>query len=150
MKIFNQWQKMTCANYAVIAILDKYWIKCDVERIWSIKAPFIWQLENLFKNEGLIKGFVTCNTSKIVDRWLSKWEYLLTSTARWDFTLFDNNGWLLEFDWKTQHYFVIIEDCWDKYRCQNSWGAEWNWDWTFYMKKSEFNYLMRPRRVIIK
>ncbi len=150
MNILNQWQNPTCGNFAVMAILSNKWIGFDLERLSTIRVPYINQLEKLFIEEGLIKKFIKIPTPKLVDLWLRRWEYILAQTLRWDFSLEDNVWKMLEFDENYQHYFVIIQDCWDKWKCQNSWGKDWNWDWCFYMKKSDFWYLMTPRRVITK
>lgn len=146
-KILNQWSSNNCANYALIAILQHKWIIVPDE-LFLIDAPYIPKLEKLFTEAGLIKKFIPIRTPKLVDYWLKKWEYLLTCTNRWDFTLQDNKDWLLEFDEKSQHFFVITEDCWDKWKCQNSWGDQWNWNWCFYMNKTDFKSILTPRRVV--
>lgn len=148
--ILNQWSSPTCGNFALVAILQHMWVQYDWESILYVSAPYIPKLEKLFIEHGLIEKFVWLLTPRLVDIWLKKWEYLLTATFRWDFTLNDNKDWVIEFDEHSQHYFCIVEDCWDKWKCQNSWGKDWNWDWYFYMKKSDFKYLLAPRRVIIK
>lgn len=148
-QILDQWQNKTCATYAVMWILLHMWKTLDIERLWKIRRPFIGQVEQLFIDEGLIKKFIKIPTPRLVDLWLKRWEYLLTATSRGDFSLQDNKDWLLEFDEKSQHFFIIIEDIWDKWKCQNSWGSAWDWDWCFEMKKSDFKYLLTPRRVIV-
>jgi hypothetical protein len=147
-KILNQWSQKNCGVYALWAILQHKWIIVPDE-LFLIDAPYIGKLEKLFKEAGLIKKFLPLRNPKLVDLWLRKWEYLLTSTKRGDFTLQDNIGWLVEFDEKSQHFFVIVEDCWDKWKCQNSWG-EWYWDnWYMYMKKNDFRFIQNPCKVNI-
>lgn len=145
-EILNQWQNKTCATFAVMGILLNKWIVFDLERISKVKVPYYPQVEKLFKDEGLIKQFVKIPTTRLVDLWLSRWEWLITSTSRWNF----NNPPLVTFDWKSQHFFIIKERVWDKYKCINSWGKEWGEEGCFYINISDFKYLFTPRRVIIK
>lgn len=147
-KILNQWSSNNCANYALIAILQNKWIIVPDE-LFLIDAPYIGTLEKLFKEAGLIKKFLPLRNHKLVDLWLRKWEQLLTCTKRGDFTLNDNLGWLLEFDEKSLHFFVIIKDLGDKWLCQNSWGDKWDWDGCFEMKKSDFRFIQNPCKVIV-
>lgn len=146
--ILNQWTRSNCGVFATMAILLHMWVIIDVAKLSEIKEVFTPRIESRFIEMGLIKEFIRLPTPKLVDFWLNKWEYILASTSRWDFTLEDNEGNNLEFDWKSQHFFVIIKSEWDRWKCQNSWGAEWNWDGCFYMKKSEFKYLLTPRRIV--
>ena len=149
-KILDQWQYKTCANHALCTILQHQWVEYDWSSILYVSAPYIPQLEKLFKERGLIDKFVSLPTPRLVDLWLKKWEYILCATFRWDFTLNDNKDWVIEFDEKSQHYVAIVEDCWDKWKCQNSWGESWGDKWYWYIKKSDFKYLLTPRRVILK
>ena len=146
MEILNQWQNKMCATFAVMGILLKYWIQFDLERLSKIKEPYYNQVEELFKNEGLIKQFIKIPTPKLVDLWLRRWEWLLTSTSKWNF----NNPPNVTLNWTSQHFFIITEDCWDKWKCLNSWWKEWGEGWFFYINKSDFKYLFTPRRVITK
>ena len=144
--ILNQGNKRNCGIWAVCAILIHNNVVFDIEKITNNFAPYINKIEKLFVASGLIDKFITINTPTVVDMWLKKWEYLLTSTSRGNFSNPPN----ITFDWKTQHFFIICEDLWNRWKCQNSWGKEWGDNWYFYINKSDFNYLMRPRRVIIK
>lgn len=150
MQILNQWAYPTCANYAVMGILDRKWIKCDMERLWKIRVPYYHQVEELFRKEGLVKEFITIPTQKQAEIWLRKWEPLLTSTSRWDFTLEDNVLGLVEFDERSQHFFIIIGMDWDLYKCQNSWWEWWGENGYFHIKKSDYKFLFTPRRIITK
>lgn len=150
MIVLNQWQLKTCATYSVMAILLKNNVKFDLERLKTIRVPYMRQLEELFVKEGLVKKFIKLPTPKLVDLWLRRWEWLVTSTSRWDFTLSDNEGWVVEFDEKSQHFFVITEDVGDKWKCLNSWWEEWGEGWYFYINKSDFKSLFNPCRVILK
>lgn len=143
-QVLNQWQRMTCANFAVMGVLLKYWIQFDLERLSNVKVPYYPQVEKLFKDEGLIKQFVKLPTQRLVDLWLSRWEWLITSTARWNF----NNPPNITFDWKSQHFFIIVWIIWDKYKCLNSWWKEWGDGGYFYINVADFKYLFTPRRVI--
>lgn len=150
-QVLNQWINKTCATFSVMGVLLKYWIGFDLERLSLIKVPYYHQVEKLFKEEWLIKQFVKIPTPKLVDLWLRKWEWLITSTSRWDFTLNDNKELnVVEFDENSQHFFIIVEDYGDRWKCLNSWGKEWGEGWFFYINKSDFKYLFTPRRVIIK
>ncbi len=144
--ILNQWNRSNCGIWATMAILQNKWVNFDIAKFSEEKAPYIPIIENLFKNSGLIKEFVPLRTPKIVDIWLKKWEYILTGSPRWNY----DNPPNITFDWNTQHWFVICENLWDKWKCQNSWGEEWGEKGYFYMRKSDFRYLFTPRRVIIK
>lgn len=146
--ILNQWTSPTCGNFWLVAILQHMGISYDWESILYVKVPFIGQLEKLFKDRGLIQQLVSIPTPKLVDIWLNKWEWLLVRTSRWDFTINDNDGNIIEFDGISQHYFVLTKDCWDKWEIQNSWWPDWNWTGTCYMNKSDFKYLSTPKRVI--
>lgn len=143
--ILNQEQRMNCGVWATMAILIKYWIQFDLERFKDVKAIYINQIENLFKDSGLIEQFVVINTPTVVDRWLAKWEWLLTKTSKWNFTNPPN----VTFDWKYIHFFIIKEDLWDRWKCQNSWWSEWGDGGCFYIYKSEFSKLFAPRRIVI-
>ena len=145
-QVLNQWQRMTCATFAVMGILLKYWIQFDLERLSTIRVPYYNQVENLFKDEGLIKQFIKIPTPKLVDLWLRKWEWLITSTSRWNFTNPPN----ITFNWTSAHFFIICEDLWDRWKCLNSWWKEWGDGWYFYINKSDFKYLFTPRRIITK
>lgn len=145
-QVLNQWQRMTCATFAVMWVLLKYWIQFDLERLSSIRVPYYNQVEKLFKDECLIKQFVKIPTPKLVDLWLKKWEWLITSTSRWNF----NNPPNITFNWTSAHFFIICEDLWDRWKCLNSWWKEWGDEWYFYINKSDFKYLFTPRRVITK
>jgi hypothetical protein len=99
--------------------------------------------------EGLVKKMIKLPTPKLVDLWLRRWEWLVTSTSRWDFTLHDNAELnIVEMDENSQHFFVITEDCWSRWKCLNSWWKEW-WDnWYFYINKKDYKLLFTPCRVI--
>lgn len=141
--ILNQWSRRNCGVFASMWILKHMWVIFDISEFQDKFAPYINQVEKLFS--GYIDKFITLNTPTVVDMWLKKWEYLLTSTSRGNFSNPPN----ISFDWKTQHFFIICEDLWEKWKCQNSWGEEW-WDkWYFYIKKSDFKYLTRPKRFVI-
>lgn len=143
-KILNQWSSNNCANYALIAILQHKWIIVPDE-LFLIDAPYIGKLEKLFREAGLIKKFIPVKTTKQVDRFLRLWEKLITCCYTGNFSNPPN----ITFDWKVQHFFVIVEDLWDKYKCQNSEWEDW-WDkWYFYINKSYFRFLLTPRRVIV-
>lgn len=145
-KILDQWNRRNCWVFWVMGILIHKWVNFSIAEFQDKKAPYINQIEKLFVESGLVDKFITINTPTVVDMWLKKWEYLITSTSRGNFSNYQN----ITFDWKTQHFFIICEDLWDIWKCQNSWG-EWYWDnWYMYMNKSDFKYLMRPRRIIIK
>lgn len=148
--ILNQGNKRNCGIWAVCAILIHNNVVFDIEKITNNFAPYINQIEKLFVASGLVKQFIKIPTTRLVDLWLKRWEYLLTGTNLWDFTLEDNVWWLVEFDWKSQHWFIIVENLWDKYKLQNSWGESYWENGYMYMKKSDFSKLFCPRRVIIK
>jgi len=148
--ILNQQSSPTCMNFAVCTILQRYWVKFDLDKIAYIRVPYIQKVEKLFVDAGLIKKFVKIPTPKLVDLWLNKWEWLITSTSRGDFTIHDNDGNIIEFDEKSQHAFVLIWDCGDRWEMQNVWGKEWNWNGRCFIMKKDFKYLMTPRRVILK
>lgn len=146
--ILNQWSRRNCWVYWVMAILQHMWVNFSIAEFQDKKAPYIPLIEKLFMESGLVRKFIKIPTIKLVDLWLNRWEYLLTGTNLWDFTLEDNLWWLVEFDWNSQHWFVICEDLWDKWKCQNSWGYDY-WDNGYmYMKKSDFSKLFCPRRII--
>lgn len=144
--ILNQGSRRNCGIFATMWILQHMWVKFDISMFQDEFAPYINQIEKIFISSGLIYKFIPLNTSTIVDMWLKKWEYLLTSTSRGNFS----NPPDVTFDGKSQHFFIICEDLWDKWKLQNSWGEEY-WDHGYmYMMKKDFNKLLRPRRVIIK
>ncbi len=147
--ILNQWQQTNCWTYAIMWILMHYWVQFDFDSVSKIREPLIMKLQKRFIDLWLVKKFVPILTARLVDLWLSKWEYLLVWTRRGDFSLINNVDWMVEFDESSEHYFIICENLWDKWKCQNSWGEEWGDKWYFYMRKSDFRYLFAPRRVII-
>lgn len=149
MTILNQGDKKTCANYALMGILLQKWIKFDLERLSTIRVPYIGKLEELFKKEGLVKELIEIKTFRLVDYWLKRWEWLITATSRWDFTLEDNDGNALEFDEGTQHFFILVDSIGDRWKCANSWGEGYGEKGYFYMKKKDFKYLITPRRVVV-
>lgn len=146
MEVLNQWQRNNCGVWATMGILIKYWIQFDLATFQDVKAISINVIEKLFKDSGLIDKFIPILTPTIVDMWLKKWEWLLTKTSKWNF----NNPPNVTFDWTSIHFFIICEDCWDKWKCLNSWGKEWGEGGFFYINKSDFKYLFIPRRVITK
>lgn len=140
----DQWQRKTCATYSVMAILIHKWISFDLERLKDVRVPYMRQLEELFVKEGLVKKMIKLPTPKLVDLWLSRWEWLVTSTSRGNFLSTPN----VTFDGNSQHFFVITEDCWDRWKCLNSWWKEW-WDnGHFYINKKDYKFLFTPCRVI--
>ena len=143
--ILNQWSRSNCWIYATIAILIHKWVNFDIAKFSEQKAPYIPLIEKLFKDSGLIDKFVQLKTPTVVDMWLKKWEYILTWSPRWNF----DNPPNITFDWNTQHWFVICEDLWDRWKCINSWGEEWGDKWYFYIKKSDFKRLFTPNRIVI-
>ena len=143
--ILNQGNKRNCGIWAVCAILIHNNVVFDIEKITNNFAPYIPLIEKLFIESGLIDKFIKIPTTRLVDLWLRKWEYLLTWTNLGNFT--SSN---VTFDWKSNHWFVICEDCWDRYKIQNSWGIEWGENWYWYIKKSDFSKLFTPRRIVIK
>ena len=145
--ILNQENRTNCWIWATMAILQHEWVIFDIAKFSELKAPYMPLIQKIFVDSGLVSKFIPLPTPKLVDLWLNRWEYILTGTSRGDFTLEDNEGCRVEFDEKVQHYFAIIKDCWDRWQCQNSWWADWNWDWCFYMKKADFKYLFTPRRI---
>lgn len=146
--ILDQGQRTNCGIYSCMAILQHMWIVFDVATFSELKAPYIPLIEKVFVDSGLIKQFVKLPTAKLVDLWIKRGEYILTGTPRGDFTLDNNIWWLVEFDENAQHWFVIVEDCGDTWKCQNSWWPLWNWDWCFYIQKSDFTRLFCPRRIV--
>ena len=141
--ILNQWSRRNCWVFATCWILQHMWVNFDIARFQDEFAPYINQIEKLFVASGLIKEFIPLRTSKVVDMWLKKWEHILTGTNLGNFSTKD-----VTFDWKSNHWFVICEDCWDRYKIQNSWGIEWGENWYWYIKKSDFSKLFCPRRII--
>lgn len=144
--ILNQWQRNNCWVWATMWILIHMWVNFDIATFQDENATYINKIENLFVASGLIDKFVTINTPTVVDMWLKKWEFLLTKVSRWNFSNPPN----VTMDWKTEHFFIICEDLWDMWKCQNSWWEEWGDNWYFYIKKSDFKYLFRPRRLVKK
>lgn len=143
--ILNQGNKRNCGIWAVCAILIHNNVVFDIEKITNNFAPYIPLIEKLFIDSGLIDKFIKIPTTRLVDLWLCKWEYLLTWTNLGNFT--SSN---VTFDWKSNHWFVICEDCWDRYKIQNSWGIEWWENGYWYIKKNDFSKLFTPRRIVIK
>ena len=146
--ILNQWSRNNCWVFAMMAVLINKWVNIDIARLSELKAPYYPQLENLFIKEGLITKMIPINTTRLVDYWLKRWEWLITSTSRGDFSINNNQWGMIEFDEKSQHFFVICEDCWDKWKIVNSWGTQWGQEWYWYMKKSDFSKLFTPRRIV--
>lgn len=141
--ILNQWSRSNCGVFSTMAILQHMWVNFDIAMFSEQKAPYINKIEKLFVASGLVKEFIPLRTSKVVDMWLKKWEYILTGTNLGNFSTKD-----VTFDWKSNHWFVICEDLGDKWKIQNSWGEEY-WDkWYGYMKKSDFKKLFTPRRIV--
>lgn len=150
MTILNQWSRRNCWVFATMAILQHMWVNFDIARFQDEFAPYINQIEKLFVASGLVKQFIKIPTTRLVDLWLKRGEYLLTGTNLWDFTLEDNVWWLVEFDWKSNHWFIIVENCWDRYKLQNSWGEEYGEKGYMYMMKSDFSKLFCPRRLVFR
>ena len=142
--ILNQWSRRNCWVFATCWILQHMWVNFDIARFQDEFAPYINQIEKLFVASGLVKQFIKIPTTRLVDLWLRKGEYLLTWTNLGNFT--SSN---VTFDWKSNHWFVICEDCWDKWKILNSWGDSWWENGYWYIKKSDFSKLFTPRRVII-
>lgn len=147
--IYNQWNKWTCSNYALMAILNHKWIKFDEEKL-SKKNWFTYPaLQQLFRDNWVNVQLISLPSVRLVDLWLKRWEYILVWTNLWDFTLSDNLPNTVELDWDSNHFFVIVKDLWDKWLIQNSW---WEWWWmkgTAYLYKDKFSKLFTPKRVVI-
>lgn len=148
-EILNQWNSPTCMNFAICAILARRGVSFDLNDVWYEQRINIAWIEKLFVEKGLIKKLVKLPTPKLVDLWLNKWEWIYTSTFRWDFTIEDNEWNIVEFDWTAQHAFVLTKDCWDKWEMQNSWWPTWNWNGKSFIKKTDFKYLTTPLRIWI-
>ena len=144
-KILNQWSRSNCGVYWVMAILQHMWVNFDIARFSEQKAPYIPLIEKLFIESGLIDKFIKIPTTRLVDLWLKRGEYLLTWTNLGNFTSAN-----VTFDWKSNHWFVICEDCWDRWKILNSWGDSWWENGYWYIKKSDFSKLFTPRRIVIK
>lgn len=142
--ILNQWRDWTCANYAVMGVLSHKWIKYDLESLNDFNGLTYPIVEKLFKDRGLIKKFVPIPTPRLVDIWLKKWDWLITKTSTWNF----KNPPNVTFDGTSHHFFIIKEDCGDRWKCQNSWGKGWGEGGCFYINKSDFKSLFIPRRII--
>ena len=149
MTILNQWTSDNCWSYAIMWILLHYWVEFDFETVSKIREPLIKKLEKRFIDLGLVEQFIDLHTIKVVDRWLDKWEHLLTGTRFWDFTLQDNEWWLIQMDEDSQHYFILCQNCWDRWKVQNSGWVEWWSNGYGYMKKSDFSKLYSPKRLVI-
>lgn len=147
-KILNQGDQTNCGTYAIMWILQHYWVPFDFESVSKIREPLIMKLQKRFIDLWLVKMFIPLPHTRLCDIWLKRWERLLTGTNFWDFTLEDNEWWIVEFDWKSQHYFIIVENCWDKYKLQNSWSDSYWEKGYMYMRKSDFKMLFAPRRII--
>lgn len=142
--IYNQGKGWTCANYAIMGVLSHKWIQFDPQR-YSLVNGFTYPVtEKLFVAGGLMKKSVPLPTPRLVDLWLSKWEWLVTKTSTWNF----KNPPNVTFDGSSLHFFIIKEDLWDKWKCQNSWWNDWGDNWCFYINKSDFKKLFIPRRII--
>ena len=148
--ILNQEQRSNCWIWACMAILQHAGVKFDISTFSELKAPYAPIIEKIFIDSGLVIQFVKLPNTKLVDIWLNKWEYILTGTPRGDFSLDNNDGWLVDFDEKSQHWFVIVENCWDRYKLQNSWWEEYWEKGYMYMKKSDFSKLFTPKRLVFR
>ena len=149
-KILNQWTSDNCGTFAIMGILQHYWVQFDFESVSKIREPLIMKLQNRFIELWLVKGFISLPNTRLVDLWLKRWEHLLTGTKKGDFSLFDNVWGNVEFDDGSEHYFIIVENCWDRYKLQNSWGEEYGEKGYMYMKKSDFSKLFCPRRLVFR
>lgn len=121
-----------------------YVSKFRYSEVFRTKSTILPLIEKLFIDSGLIDKFIKIPTTRLVDLWLRKWEYLLTWTNLGNFT-----SWNVTFDWKSNHWFVICEDCWDRWKILNSWGDSWWENGYWYIKKSDFSKLFTPRRIVI-
>lgn len=143
--IYNQWKSWTCANFAIMWVLSHMWVKFDYEDFNNFNGFTYPIAEQLFVAGGLMKKSVPIPTPKLVDLWINRWEWLVTKTSKWNF----KNPPNVTFDWTSHHFFIIRDDLWDRWKCQNSWGKEWGDDGCFYINKSDFKSLFIPRRIII-
>lgn len=144
--ILNQGDKTNCGTFAIIGILQHYWVQFDFDTVSKIREPLIMKLQNRFISLWLVKYFIPLPNTRLVDLWLKRGEYLITWTKKGDF----NNPPNVTFDWNSEHYFIICENLGDKYKCINSWGDQWGDKWYFYINKSDFSKMFTPRRIIIK
>ncbi len=148
--ILNQGNNDNCGTYAIMWILQHYWVHFDFESVSKIREPLIMKLQNRFISLWLVKRFISLPSTRLVDLWLGRWEHLLTGTKRGDFSLFNNVWWLVEFDEWSEHYFIICENCWDRYKLQNSWWESYWEKGYMYMMKSDFSKLFTPRRLVFR
>ncbi len=149
-KILNQWQRKNCGVWATMGILLHKWVVFSIDDYQDKSSPYPAGVENIFIEWWLIEKFLPVKTPALVDYWLRRGEYLLSWTSRWDFSLYDNKWWVIEFDERTRHFFYICENLWDKWKIGNSWW-EWWWDkWYWYILKSDFAKLSIPKRIVLK
>ncbi len=145
-KILNQGEQTNCGTYAIMWILQHYWVQFDFESVSKIREPLIMKLQKRFIDLWLVKHFIPLPNTRLVDMYLKRGEYLITGTKKWNF----NNPPNVTFDWNSEHYFIICENLVDKYKCVNSWGDKWGDKWYFYINKSDFSKMFTPRRLALK
>ena len=158
--IYTQGVSWPCWYYAMLVALQKLWLNITKEQIFEIfDKRFKWRLSAIepwaryLKSIWVIKDFKSLDTVKQIDRFLDMGIYLPVHTVNnLSFDSVRNPPFIQKFDWTLDHAFCLVENCWDKWKVQDSQGdkfADW---WYWYIMKSDFvgiRKFARPVRLII-
>lgn len=145
-KVYKQ-EKPLCWPFAFLSAMNNIGINLD--ETWANSFTKTFNSTDygirVCVEQWLIKWWVKLTTEKQVDYWLNKWQYVIVATWLLNFESVRNFPFIQSFDWKSRHFFCIVENLWDKWRILDSQGDKFSDNWTWYMNKKDFSKLLYPR-----
>lgn len=148
-KVYNQWLNWTCWNYSYILACNRLWINVDIEKVTKINWLTHPRIEKIFIENWYIKWTIQLRTPALVDIWLKKGHFIVIGTSQGDFVKAGTPPYIMGQNWTFNHFFCIIEDLWDRWKCQNSWWKDWGENGCFYLMKNQFRMMGTPRRLVV-
>lgn len=149
LKVYDQGHRGTCWNHAYILACNKLGIDVDVAKVTQFNWLTHPRIEKVFIENGYIKWTIQLRSPNLVDLWLKKGHYIVIGTSQGDFVKAGTPPYIMGQGGKSSHFFCIIADLWDKWKCQNSWWENWGEKGCFYIMKNEFRMFGTPRRLVI-
>lgn len=147
-KVYKQ-EKPLCWPFAFLSAMNNLGINLDETWANSFTKTFAstdYGISVCVK-QWLIKWWVPLTTEKQIDYWLAKWTYVVVATWILNFDSVRNPPFIQSFDWKSRHFFCIVEDLWDKWRILDSQWSDFADKGTWYMYKKDLPKLLYPRRL---
>jgi len=148
--IYKQKISWPCGNYAYLVALNKLWVNITEEEILKLgnfltSTRALNYLHTLYPKIDLKR----MATPKLIDLELSRGWYVVTWSGNMDFNIVRNPPYINSLQWTKSHFFLIVENLWDKWKIQDSQWDKFADGGYWYLPKTLFKKLITPSRIII-